>query len=120
MCLMGLGPRALAQSQVDAPVAKTESRSDSKGSLESIGDTATKQPSFGTGSTNTLLNLGKDFLEDQKQVVTSPARLRFIDADWLVPAAGLFTGLLTTDRDFSTHLSTDPTTMNHRSNLSNA
>ena len=117
---MGLGPpRALAQSQVDAPVAKTESRSDSKGSPESIGDTATKRPSLATGSTNTLLNLGKDFLEDQKQVVTSPARLRFVDADWLVPAAGIFTGMLTTDRDFSTHISSDPATMNHRSNLSN-
>ncbi len=117
---MGLAPRSSAQSQqVDAPIAKTESPSDSKGSQNSTGDKATQQPKFGMGSNKTLLNLGKDFLEDQKQVVTSPARLRFIDADWLVPAAGLFTGMLTTDRDFSTHISSDPATMNHRSNLSN-
>ena len=52
--------------------------------------------------------------------MTSPARLRFVDADWLVPAAGLFTGMLTTDRQYSGHLSTDPATMNHRTTLSNA
>jgi membrane-associated phospholipid phosphatase len=123
LCLMGVARQASAQSQqVDAPVAKTEPRKDSKDAQpqESTGDTGTQQQGSGTGSTNRLLNLGKDFLEDQKQVVTSPARLRFVDADWLVPAAGIFTGLLTTDRDFSTHLSTDPATMNHRSNLSNA
>jgi membrane-associated phospholipid phosphatase len=132
---MGLATQASAQSQqqVDAPVAKTKSQQDSKGAQEqdttqpssnddqkSAGDAGNQQQSFSTGSTNWLLNAGKDLLEDQKQVVTSPARLRFVDADWLVPAAGLFTGMLTTDRQFSGHISGDQATMNHRTTLSNA
>ncbi len=65
-------------------------------------------------------SLGKDFLEDQKQIWTSPARLRFPDADWLVPASGFAAGLFATDRDFSTHLSNNPSTISHYKTLSTA
>lgn len=60
-----------------------------------------------------LKDLGKDFLGDQKQIWTSPVRLRFADADWLVPMSGFAAGLFVTDRDVSTHLSTNPTTISH-------
>jgi len=58
-----------------------------------------------------LKDLGKDFLGDQKQIWTSPVRLRFADADWLVPVSGFAAGLFVTDRDVSTHLSKNPTTI---------
>jgi hypothetical protein len=64
--------------------------------------------------------LGKDFLEDQKQIWTSPVRLRFADADWLVPTAGFAAGLFSTDRDVSTHLSNDPKTISHNKTYSDA
>src|SRR5467141_1539996 len=64
--------------------------------------------------------LGKRFLEDQKQIWTSPARLRFSDTDWLVPLSGITAGLFVTDRDFSKHLSQNPTTISHYKTLSNA
>ena len=64
--------------------------------------------------------LGKRFLEDQKQIWTSPARLRFYDTDWLVPLSGITAGLFVTDRDFSKHLSQNPTTISHYKTLSNA
>src|SRR5216684_4223537 len=64
--------------------------------------------------------LGKRFLEDQKQIWTSPARLRFSDTDWLVPLSGITAGLFVTDRDFSKHLSLNPTTISHYKTLSNA
>src|SRR5467141_1200669 len=64
--------------------------------------------------------LGKDFLLDQKQIWTSPARLRFSDTDWLVPLSGITAGLLVTDRDFSKHLKQNPTTISHYKTLSNA
>src|SRR5215475_9076132 len=64
--------------------------------------------------------LGEDFLQDQKQIWTSPARLRFSDADWLVPFSGFTAGLFVTDRDFSKHLSQNPTTISHYKTLSNA
>src|SRR5713101_2058262 len=60
------------------------------------------------------------FLDDQRTIWTSPARIRFSDMTWLVPAGGLTAGLLVTDRDFSAHLSHDPNTMSHYNTLSNA
>jgi hypothetical protein len=64
--------------------------------------------------------LGRDFLGDQKQIWTSPVRLRFADADWLVPSAGFAAGLFTTDRDVSTHLSHDPNTLSRNKTYSDA
>src|SRR5690348_13645488 len=46
-----------------------------------------------------LRDLGRNFLQDQEQIWTSPTRLRFSDTEWLVPLAGISAGLLTTDHD---------------------
>jgi membrane-associated phospholipid phosphatase len=128
-CLAGLTvTEAFAepqQGQVDAPVAKTGTQDGSgqkdQGKAESKSGAGTSdQDPDKEKPENGLLRLGKDFLEDQKQIVTSPMRLRITDADWLVPAAGFTAGLFTTDRDFSSHLSHDPATMSHRNTLSNA
>ena len=64
--------------------------------------------------------LGRDFLEDQKRIWTSPARLGLADADWLVPASGFAAGLFVTDRDVSTHLSHNPSTISHYNTISTA
>jgi Capsule assembly protein Wzi/PAP2 superfamily len=69
---------------------------------------------------NGMKSLGKDFLGDQKQIWTSPVRLRFADADWLVPTAGFAAGLFSTDHDFSTHLSHDPHTLSRNKTYSDA
>lgn len=60
------------------------------------------------------------FAEDQRSLWTSPARLRFSDAEWLVPAGGIAAALFVTDRDASLHLSRDPKTMSRYNNISNA
>jgi membrane-associated phospholipid phosphatase len=60
------------------------------------------------------------FVGDQRQIWTSPARLRFSDAEWLVPLSGITAGLFVTDSDFSKHLSQSPTTISRYKNLSNA
>ena len=65
-------------------------------------------------------DLGRSFLQDQKQIWTSPARLRFFDTEWLVPLAGISAGLVATDRDVSLHLSHDPQTISHYNTMSNA
>src|SRR6266436_6179346 len=67
-----------------------------------------------------LQGLGKRFLEDQEQIWTSPAKIRFSDTQWLVPVSGITAGLFVTDRDFSKHLSQNPTTISHYKTLSNA
>jgi membrane-associated phospholipid phosphatase len=98
-----------------APAKKEE-----KDKTKAATDEGGPDPNSTTSSHHGLTGLGKDFLEDQKQIWTSPARLRFPDADWLVPAGGFAAGLFATDRDFSTHLSNNPSTISHYKTLSTA
>jgi membrane-associated phospholipid phosphatase len=67
-----------------------------------------------------LKGLGKEFLIDQEQIWTSPAKIRFSDTQWLVPLSGITAGLLVADSDFSRHLSKYPPTISHYKTLSNA
>src|SRR6266446_6393756 len=60
------------------------------------------------------------FVRDQREIWTSPAKLRFSDTEWLVPLSGITAGLFVTDRDSSRHLSQNPTTISHYKTLSNA
>jgi membrane-associated phospholipid phosphatase len=83
-------------------------------------DTDSANPATAAGSSGGITGAAKDFLMDQKEIWTSPARLRFADADWLIPAAGITAGLLSTDRDVSRHLSNNPSTISHYKTLSTA
>lgn len=60
---------------------------------------------------NSVLNLPRALLRDQIGLWTSPAKLRFKDATWLVPLGGFATALLVTDSETSRHLSNDPSTL---------
>src|SRR6266702_2285737 len=71
-------------------------------------------------SRGTQLGLVGRFVRDQREIWTSPARIRFSDTEWLVPLSGITAGLFVTDRDFSKHLSQSPTTISHYKRLSNA
>jgi membrane-associated phospholipid phosphatase len=66
------------------------------------------------------LGLMRRFVGDQKEIWTSPARLRFSDTEWLVPLSGIAAGLFVTDRDFNKHLSHNPSTISNYKNLSDA
>jgi membrane-associated phospholipid phosphatase len=61
----------------------------------------------------------KDFMDDQKQIWTSPARIRWSDAPWLVPLGGITAGLFLTDRQYSASLSQNPATLSHYKTVSN-
>jgi membrane-associated phospholipid phosphatase len=71
-------------------------------------------------SEGTQMGLVGRFLDDQREIWTGPARLRFSDTEWLVPLGGITAGLFATDRDFSKHLSQNPSTISHYKTLSNA
>src|SRR6266404_1166813 len=60
------------------------------------------------------------FVLDQREIWTSPAKIRFSDTQWLVPLSGITAGLFVTDNDYSKHLSQNPTTISHYKTLSNA
>ena len=57
---------------------------------------------------------------DQEQIWTSPLKLRFSDAQWLVPLAGATTWLVQTDATYSRQLSHNPSTLSRYNNLSTA
>lgn len=62
----------------------------------------------------------EDFLQDQKEIYTSPAHIRFSDAMWLVPIGGIMAGLFATDRQYSDSLSQNPSMLRHYKTFSNA
>jgi len=70
--------------------------------------------------TRSFKELGKEFLLDQQQIWTSPAKLRLSDVQWLVPLSGITAGLFVTDRDYSANLSHNPSTISRYNNLSTA
>lgn len=61
----------------------------------------------------------KDFAEDQKQIWTSPFRVRTQDATWLVPFGGIAAGLFVTDRQYSASVSQNAATLSHYRTVSN-
>ena len=61
-----------------------------------------------------------DLLQDQKQIITSPARIRLSDATWLVPLGGITAGLFATDRQYSASFSQNPSTLRHYREVSDA
>ena len=99
-----------------------------KSSTESPGEGRSKEePSagnleqdFSATSQHSLKRLPGDFLQDQREIWASPAKLRLSDTEWLVPLSGITAGLFVTDSDFNKGLSHDPKTLNRYNNLSNA
>jgi membrane-associated phospholipid phosphatase len=108
------------ETQSTEPAAQSGPEEQEREKAQAAGDHRSLGQEPEQASHHGLSGLGKDFLEDQKQIWTSPVRLRFSDADWLVPASGFAAGLFVTDRDVSTHLSNDPKTISHYKTLSNA
>ncbi len=73
-----------------------------------------RRPAAGARSWRSLAG---DFLTDQKDIWSSPKRIRPTDAEWLIPFAGVTAGLIRTDRTFSAHLNQNPATMLHYRHL---
>jgi membrane-associated phospholipid phosphatase len=112
-------PEPEAQSDTTAAQGGEKTQGKEKANSAPSDNTSSDQDSS-SASHHGLVGWGKDFLGDQKQIWTSPVRLRFSDADWLVPVSGFAAGLFSTDRDVSTHLSNNPTTISHYKTLSTA
>jgi membrane-associated phospholipid phosphatase len=109
------------QTQSGVPTAKAaDGDTQEKEKAKSKPDSTGSDHDDASAEHHGIVGLGKDFLGDQKQIWTSPARLRFSDANWLVPVSGFAAGLFVTDRDVSTHLSTDPKTISHYKTISTA
>jgi membrane-associated phospholipid phosphatase len=101
----------------DASSQETAPRTKQKAPLISSSSPDTDS---GTKTTGKLPATFTDFVQDQKHMWTSPKRIRFGDAAWLVPVGGITAGLLVTDRDYSQSLSQNAATIKHYQNISNA
>jgi membrane-associated phospholipid phosphatase len=118
--LFGVGKVSVshAQEQRTKPAASETAPAKNKPSSKS--DVSAEADAVRKTSQETQTGLVGRFIGDQREIWTSPARLRFSDTDWLVPLSGITAGLFVTDRDFSKHLSQNPTTISHYKTLSDA
>jgi membrane-associated phospholipid phosphatase len=122
--LFVLGSVMWAQQQSalpDAPSAVADAAPDDpKGQTGTVNLPPNNGANSAAPATRGIVNLLGEFAQDQKQIWTSPARIRLADATWLVPVGGIAAGLFVTDRQYSASLSQNPSTISHYKTLSNA
>jgi membrane-associated phospholipid phosphatase len=98
-------PASAPASSIEIPVAKPVPASDQR-----PGDWLL-QPERVAASAS------KTFISDQKDIWTSPLRLKLPDAEWLVPALGITAGALLTDKNFSHSLPDSPGAVNFQNQI---
>ncbi|MCU1284835.1 MAG: hypothetical protein JWO13_1185 [Acidobacteriales bacterium] len=62
----------------------------------------------------------KNFAQDQRDIWTSPFKARIQDLNWIVPLTGVTAGLIASDSELSSRISTTNSLARHSSTLSNA
>lgn len=72
----------------------------------------------GEGGKSAIPQLLTDFVQDQRQIWTSPVHLKLSDTTWLVPLGGFTAALFATDSQYSASLSNNPNTIKHYKTLS--
>jgi hypothetical protein len=65
------------------------------------------------------LHFLKNFALDQEAIWTSPAHLRLVDTEWLIPLGLAISGSLATDTEFSKHLSNSPSRIKDSNDFAN-
>src|SRR6266480_5589884 len=118
--LFGFGKVSVSYAQGQETKPAASETAPAKDNLSSKTDVSAEANAVRNTSLGTRTGLVGRFIGDQRKIWTSPARLRFSDTEWLVPLSGIAAGLFVTDRDFSKHLSQNPTTITHYKTLSNA
>src|SRR5258708_9115074 len=94
--------------QEQGPIAPASETEVAKEKASSETDTAPDANVMMRGSEGRRTGLVGRFMTDQKEIWTSPTRLRFPDAEWLVPLSGItagggFFGLRYTQRGAAAH-----------------
>src|SRR5438309_7570537 len=118
--LFSAGKASVSHAQEQRKASVASETAPVKHNPSSKTDVSAEANAVGKTSQGTQTGLVGRFIGDQREIWTSPARLRFSDTEWLVPLSGVTAGLFVTDRDFSKHLPQNPTTISHYKTLSNA
>ncbi|HVM92302.1 MAG TPA: capsule assembly Wzi family protein [Terriglobales bacterium] len=103
----------------DLPANQTIMSAASPHEYESVNLSATDLAASREYSTRFPFEHFGDFVRDQREIWSSPARLRFSDSTWLIPAAGISAALFATDRQYSASLPQNPATLGHYRTVSN-
>jgi hypothetical protein len=103
-----------------ATAAPAEDVDAAKGSKQEVDSSSAPADPQAQSYDNSLgPHLLKDFAFDQKAIWTSPAHVRLVDADWLLPL-GIATGvMLATDTETSKHLTVSPNRLKYSTDFSN-
>src|SRR6266446_3247437 len=118
--LLGVGKVSVSYAQEQGTTSATSETAPVKDNPYSRTDALPNADAISKTSERSRTGLVGRFIGDQREIWTSPAKLRISDTEWLVPLSGITAGLFVTDRDFSKHLSQSPTTIRHYKTLSNA
>src|SRR6266478_5628869 len=118
--LLGVGKVSVLYAQEQGTTSATSETAPVKDNSSSRTDVPPDADAISKTSEGSRTGLVGRFVRDQREIWTSPAKLRFSDTEWLVPLSGITAGLFVTDRDSSRHLSQNPTTISHYKTLSNA
>jgi Capsule assembly protein Wzi/PAP2 superfamily len=116
----GVGGVSVLSAQEEGTGSATSEPSPAKDSPSPKTPVSTEANAVTKTSDGRQVGLVGRFIGDQRAIWTSPRRFRFSDTEWLVPFSGFTAGLFVTDREFSRHLSHNPTTISHYKSLSNA
>jgi Capsule assembly protein Wzi/PAP2 superfamily len=100
-----VGDPPSASSSIDVPRAKASSHATNSG--------------WAVTSRNDLFDTTAHLIDDQKQIFSSPRKVRLSDAEWLVPLVGITSGMILTDPNLSHSLSNSPGRINTFQNLRN-
>lgn len=122
MLTMGICGTAAGQ-QADPPTRDLQHVKSSDAETAAVKPAPPPQPKRDDSSQisdGSIRRLPFDLLQDQKEIWTSPLRLRASDAQWLVPLSGFTAALFVTDGQFSRHLSHASSTTSHYDTISNA
>ena len=118
--LLGVGKVSVSYAQEQGTASTASETAPVKDNSSSRTDALSDADAISKTSEGSRIGLVGRFVRDQREIWTSPAKLRFSDTEWLVPLSGITAGLFVTDTDFSKHLSQNPTTISHYKTLSNA
>jgi hypothetical protein len=114
-------PICLAKPQEQEPSVPHEAAAAESVNKDTTSSSKLKVPLVdSTDYDNSLgLHLLGRFARDQEAIWTSPAHIRLVDAEWLMPLGLLTAGTLATDTEFSKHLSNSPTRLSKSNSFSN-
>jgi hypothetical protein len=118
--LFGVGKVSVSYAQEQGTASAASETAPVKDNPSSKTDVSAEAKAVEKTSDGSRTGLVGRFIGDQREIWTSPAKLRFSDTEWLFPLSGITAGLIVTDHDFSKHLSQNPTTISHYKTLSNA